>query len=142
MLKREMNETIILSLKDYFDSQGYKLKKTSDLINFRKKVNSGFQDIAISSLNYYHTHYLSFAYGKNVSVIEEIMLKLEKCFEPNFFYLGKDSLTYAFSPRRIINHKYEKTIEEKQDILDAAEDIKIFTEKYAYSLFDFLDDVK
>ncbi|MBC8884046.1 hypothetical protein H9X57_14040 [Flavobacterium piscinae] len=74
--------------------------------------------------------------------IEEVMMELEKCFEHNFFYLKKDSITYAFSPRRILNDKKEKEIKEEKDIFDAVTTIKSFTEVYAFSLFDFLDDLK
>lgn len=37
MLKKEMNERVIFHLQDYFDSKGYKLKKTNEVIYFIKK---------------------------------------------------------------------------------------------------------
>lgn len=142
MFKKEMNQSVIFHLQDYFDSKGYKLEKTSEVICFRKKLNNGFQDIAITSTNYYDTHYLSFAYGKRVNEIEEVMMELEKYFEPNLFNLRKDSLTYAFSPRRILNDKGKKVIKQEKDVFEAVTTIKGFTENYAFSLYDFLDDLK
>lgn len=142
MLKKEMNESIISHLKDYFESKEYKLKKTSEVIYFRKKLHNGFQHIAITSDNYYHTHFLHFAYGKRVEEIERVMAELEKCFEHKFFLLRKDNLTYAFSPTRVINDKNKKEIKKEIDVVEAINAIKDFTEKYAFALFDFLDNLK
>ena len=142
MLKRDMNEKIIFYLKEYFENKGYKLRKTNEVIYFRKKLETGFQHIALSSSNYHDTHYLSFAYGKRVNEIEDVMTKLERYFEPNLFNLGKDSLTYAFSPLRILNDKSEKVIKQENDVFDTVTPIKGFTEDYAFSLYAFLDDLK
>ena len=142
MFKKEMNERIIFHLQDYFEVKGYKLKKTSEVIHFRKKFVNGFQEIGMSSSNYYDKHYLSWGYGKRIDEIEKIMVELEKCFEPNFFLLRKDSCTYVFSPRLMFNEYYEQKIEKEQDVIDAVKVIKEFTEKYAFPRFDFLSDIK
>lgn len=142
MLKKEMNERIIFHLNDYFGSIGYNLKKSKEAISYIYPLRSGFQDIAITNSNYYDTHYLSFGYGKRIHDIEKVMIELEKCFEPNFFYLGKDSLTYAFSPRRILKQKTEKEIKEEKDVVGACTIIKKFTEDYAIPLFHFLEDLQ
>ena len=138
-----MNEKIIFHLQDYFGTKDYKLKKTSDEIIFRKKFVNGFQEIGISSSNYYPRHYLSWGYGMRIDEIEKVMVELEKCFRPNFFYLQKDSLTYVFSPRLMFKDiDYEQKIEKERDVIEAVNAIKEFTEKYAFPLFDFLSDIK
>lgn len=142
MLKKEMNDSIIGHLQDFFEQKEYRLKKTSEVIYFRKKLSNGYQDIAITSDNYYHTHFLHFAYGKRVEEIERAMAELEKCFEPKFFLLRKDNLTYAFSPTKIINDKNKREIKKEIDVVEAVNAIKDFTEKYAFALFDFLDNLK
>lgn len=70
------------------------------------------------------------------------MIELEKYFEPNFFYLKNDNPTYTFSPLRILKDKNEKEIKEEKDVVEAVDVIKNFTDKYALSFFEFLENLQ
>ncbi|HEX8377666.1 MAG TPA: hypothetical protein VF602_07595 [Pedobacter sp.] len=144
MLKKDLNEYIISGLKNFFEVNGYKLKKTSELIMFVKNVNDGFQDIAISSTNYYDTHFLSFGYSKRVNMIENVLLDLEKEFIPNMFHLSKSNSTYYLnvSYNQALPSWLKQEIKTEHDVDKYINWIIQYTDKHAFDRFEYLDDVK
>ena len=144
MFKRELNEHIISGLKIFFESKEYKLKKTNEVIYFKKRLKNGFEDIGISSDNYYDTHYIRFGYGKRIDEIENIVFELEKYFEPNIFLITKKNSTYYLNVVYDVTLPdwIKKDIKNEQDVKRITDWIIQYTIDYAFEKFNYLNDLE
>jgi hypothetical protein len=143
MLKRDLNEHLIAELQPFFEIHGYKLKKTSEVIFFRKGLATGFQDIGISSTNYYNIHYLNFGYAKRVNPIEDVVFKLQQFFEANLFLIRKDTSTYYLNVASDVNIPWlNKELKTKPEVSEVTDWIKQYTINYAFERFAFLEDIQ
>ena len=143
MFKKDLNELIICGLKDFFTSNDYRVKKNSEMIYFRKQLRNGFQHIGISSSNYYDKHYLNFGYSKRVNEIENVVLELEKYFEPNFFLTRKDTSSYYLNVTNDISlpEYIEKAMKKASDVKMVTDWIIEYSKNYAFKKFDYLDSI-
>lgn len=143
MLKKELTGYIIFHLNAFCEQYGFKLKKTKEIIYFRKISESGFEDIGISSTSYHDVHYLTFGYGKRIHVIENIVFELQKFFEPNLFLITKDNATYYLNIQKGSNlcDLEKKEIRNEEDVQRVTNIIMECTEKNALNTFAYLDNI-
>ncbi len=138
-----MNEIIIKELGDFFKQYGYRTKKRFDVIDFDKKLTTGYNSIGISSSNYYDMHKLRYGYGKRINHIEDIMMKLQEHFEPDLFLLQKDTTTYGFweGVKNYPTNRKPEDVTDMDTLIKNIEEIKIHTVENAFPMFEQLEDI-
>lgn|SRR5690554_3108192 len=143
MLKKELNESIINNISEFMLPLGFKKKKTFDQIIFIRKTSSGFEDLGISSSNYYDTHFLNYGFGKRIETIEKIITSLESYFEPNLFLTRNDTSTYYLNVTSYTKdtESHKMPITNEQSLMYHIDIIKDVTQNFALDLFQKLDDI-
>ncbi|MCC2590612.1 hypothetical protein [Chryseobacterium sp. MFBS3-17] len=143
MLKKELNESIINNISEFISPLGFKPKKNFDQIRFVRKLSSGFEYLAISSSNYYDTHYLNYGFGKRIESIEKIVLLLEAFFEPNLFLTSKSTSTYYLNATYYTKDydRHKQPITDEESLMYHIDIIKDVTQNFALDLFQKLDDI-
>jgi hypothetical protein len=146
MNKKETQDLIVKYLNDYLSSNGFKHKKSNRTdVEYLRKLDNGYEDFYLSTINYYDSHKLRFGFGKRIDAVEDIMAKINEQIPFTNPPYRKDSNTLGFSYNTY--HGINKDgcfdfMESEENVKENVKKIIDFTENKALPFLEKLDDLR